>query len=228
MTTHEEQRKAWDAEHAKPNVLLQMDSDRPSGGVVKFWEYLREFPHERGVEMGCGKGRNVIWLAAQGVRMSGFDVSPIAIDEARRRAIASGAKERVDLRAADATEEWPYAPDTFDFGIDCFASTDIEDPALRARAASEMRRVLKPGGRVLAYLLSPEDEFHAEMIRTSPANEANAFVHATGKFEKTFSEEEARALYGDFRPVRIERFEKTAEFGGRSYDCRHVWAVFEK
>jgi SAM-dependent methyltransferase len=179
--------------------------------------------------MGCGKGRNVIWLAGQGVEvMHGIDFADSAIAEATNRAEEAGVAAKCDFRVHDATTPWPFESDSLDFGIDCFASTDIVSPEGRSFAASEMHRVLRPGGFLLAYLLSPEDEFHKEMIEKSPVAEKNAFVHTTGKFEKTFEESEALALYKDFSVFKKERLDKTTEFFGKSYACHHWWFVFQK
>jgi SAM-dependent methyltransferase len=128
----------------------------------------------------------------------------------------------------DATVPWDYPDDSFDFGVDCFASTDIESEEGSAAAVREMRRVLKPGGYLLAYLLSTDDEFHKEMIEKSPASEKHAFHHPTGKFERTFDEADVRAQYKDFEVVKWERVEKTAEFNGKGYACKHFWVVFRK
>jgi SAM-dependent methyltransferase len=230
MITHEEQKKIWNDEHAAPTILKQMDSDEVSSGVTAFFAFLtqHDVPRESGIEMGCGKGRNTIWLAQQGVAMQGFDFSENAVAEATRRAQSSGVTERASFHVQDATKPWEYDSRQFDFGIDCFASTDIESPEGRIFAIKEMRRVLKPGGYLLAYLLSPEDEFHKQMIEQRPAHEPYAFIHTTGKFEKTFSDDEIMDLFGDFTVVRKERLHKTTEFAGREYACHHHWLVLKK
>lgn len=227
---HEDQQRIWDAEHARPSVLLQMDSDEGSSGVKKFWEYLRSrgsTDNLRGVEMGCGKGRNVMWLARNGVEMHGFDFSPVAIEEAKRRVVAAGV-EGTHFIVLDATKKWEYESDLFDFAIDCFASTDIESREGRAFAIREFHRVLKPGGYLLAYLLSTDDEFHKEMIEISPAEQPNAFHHPTGKFEKTFDEDEIKEIYNDFKIEAWERIAKVAQFNGKDYGCKHHWLVLSK
>ncbi len=224
---HEDQQRIWDAEHATPSVLLQMDSDEGSSGVKKFWEFLKaedKTEDVRGVEMGCGKGRNVVWLAAKKVEMHGFDFSPVAIEEARRRAVTATV-EGTHFIVQDATKTWNYESDSFDFAIDCFASTDIESPEGRDFAMSEFHRVLKPGGYLLAYLLSTDDEFHKEMIEKAPSEQSNAFHHPNGKFEKTFDENEIRAIYKDFKIEKWERVEKVAQFNGKDYGCKHHWLV---
>jgi SAM-dependent methyltransferase len=223
--THEEQQRIWDEEHRNPKVLLQMDSEEVSSGVKKFWEFLQTLSQEnlKGLEMGCGKGRNVIGLAQKGIEMHGFDFSPNAIQEAKRRAEVAGASTAY-FNVLDATMPWSYESDSFDFGIDCF-----ESPEGRIFAISEFHRVLKPGAYLLSYLLSTDDEFHKEMIKISPVEERNAFLHpGTHKFEKTFDEVEVSELYKDFRVVQMERVEKTAEFFGKPYNCKHFWAVLQK
>lgn len=228
MTTHEEQQKAWEGEHARPHVLHQMDSVEPSSGVVEFAKFLQKngVARGKGIEMGCGKGRNVIWLAGEGYEMYGLDFSANAIAEAKRRGESAGTS--ATFVQHDATVRWPYGGGEFDIAIDCFASTDIESREGRAFAVSEMYRILKPGGYLLSYVLSTDDEFHKEMILKSPADEKNAFVHPGGKFEKTFDADEVDDLYGSFEKVVQRRIDKTAEFHGKPYACLHFWTVFRK
>ena len=227
--THEDQQRIWDEEHKKPTVLLQMDSEEASSGVQKFWSFLEEknIAVTRGVEMGCGKGRNVIWLAKKGVETHGFDFSPAAIEEAGRRAQSSGA-DKAHFKVQDATIDWDYPSDYFDFAVDCFASTDIETESGRMAAMRELYRVLRPGGYLLAYLLSTDDEFHKEMIQKNPAADKNAFHHPTGKFERTFDQADVSKQYAAFQVVTSERVEKTAQFSGKEYACKHFWVVMQK
>ncbi len=217
----------WEQEHKNPTALKQMDSSEASNSVKKFWNFLvsNNFAHDSGLEMGCGKGRNVIWLAEQGVQMHGFDFSQTAVAEAKRRAANV---ERVSFRVADATQTWPYKTNSFDFGIDCFTSTDIESSEGRAFAISEMPRVLKPGGLLLTYISSTDDEYHKEMLQKSPSGERNTFLQPTGKFEKVYDEADIADLFGDFEIVCRERIPKKAEFFGREYECNHFWLVLRK
>ena len=229
--SHEEQQKIWDAEHGEPYVLKQMHSDDASSGVIKFWDFLRSPGHvtNRALEMGCGKGRNVMWLAQQGVDAYGFDFSPTAITEADKRASKLNLSRATHFAVQDATIPWQYETDFFDFGIDCFATTDIETAEGRKKAIQEMHRVLKPNGYLLAYLLSTEDAFHKEMITKSPTKERNAFLHPTGgKFEKTYDEQDIEDTFKGFTIVKKERVRKKTEFFGKEYACLHHWIVFQK
>lgn len=229
--SHEEQRRVWDDEHSQPKVLTQMDSREASSGVILFVEWLKnhgEISGQRGIEMGCGKGRNCIYLAQQGADMVGFDFSAVAVSEAERRAQIAGVADKAKFIVQDATKIWPWPDNYFDLAIDCFASTDIETPTGRALARDKIRRILKPNGLLLVYALSPDDEFHKEMIVKYPVEESNAFVHPTGKFEKVFSREELMDFYKDWQLIEERRIEKKPVFYGKEYYAKHWWLIFSK
>lgn len=231
LMDHQKQKETWEKEHGSPSVLPQMDKSDASSGVKRFLEWLRERKREKnlaGIEMGCGKGRNSIWLTKQGVRMTAFDFSRVATMEAMKRAKEAGVGENLTLLVHDASEPWPFESNMFDIAIDCFASTDIESFEHRAFARDELRRVLKPGGYLFVYTLSTDDEFHKEMIKKQPAGEKNSFLHPAGKFEKVFDRDELLDFYKDFTLIEERRIEKDEVFGGKTYHCRHFWVVLQK
>ena len=208
-----------------------MDSGNPSSGVVRFWDWLKNKKHHKkikGIEMGCGKGRNVIWLAKQGIEMTGFDFSKNAIKESISRA----GKEKVATKfiVHDAIKKWPFKSNSFDLGIDCFVTTDIETIGGRKFAVNELIRVVRPGGLILVYVLSINDEYHKEMIRKSPSDEENAFLNPiSGKFEKTFDRAEILGLYEiKVKLIEEDRIEKIEIFFGKAYKCKHYWMIFQK
>ena len=208
-----------------------MDASDTSSGVIKFLEWLRKnnIQVENGIELGCGKGRNVIGLALQGIKMTGIDFSEVAIKEAKRRAKDERVDKITNFVVHDATLKWPFDSNSFDIAIDCFATTDIETEKGRKFAAKEIKRALKRGGYLVVYTLSTDDEFHKEMIEKSPSKEKNAFYHpTTGKFEKTFEREELLNLYKGLKLIEEARVEKTTTFFGKEYYCKHHWMIFKK
>lgn len=230
--THKFQQKIWDEEHKNPKVLVQMDSADISGGVKEFADWIIGKNGDlklKGIELGCGKGRNVMGLAAMGADITGIDFSPNAIAEAKKRAGKNGLQDKTHFFVHDATKKWPFENESFDLAIDCMATTDIESPKGRKFAVNEMKRVLKSGGYILAYLLSTDDEFHSQMVKKSPASERNAFLHpTTGKFEKTFNRNEISNLYDNLKLIEERRIRKTADFYGEKFKCYHHWMIFKK
>jgi SAM-dependent methyltransferase len=92
------------------------------------------------LDVGCGTGANLILLSKFG-DAEGVDVSPDALDFCRQRGL-----EKVRLGAA---EDLPYEAGTFDLvtALDVVEHMDDDLAGLR-----EMRRVLKPDGRILLFV----------------------------------------------------------------------------
>ncbi|MFJ6216682.1 class I SAM-dependent methyltransferase [Streptomyces sp. NPDC092296] len=101
----------------------------------------------RVLDAGCGSGPLSAALRDRGALVSGFDASSGMLELARRR-LGGGA----DLRVADLGSPLPYPDDTFDDVVASLVLHYLEDwgPAL-----AELRRVLKPGGRLIASVEHP-------------------------------------------------------------------------
>lgn len=108
-------------------------------------------PAARALDLGCGTGTNVRYLAELGWQVTGIDYVPRAIALARRKLNGLEAQ----LLVADVTrlEQLPLgAP--FDLALDmgCLHSLPAAD---RARYAAGLGRWLRPGARYLLYAFQP-------------------------------------------------------------------------
>ena len=73
----------------------------------------------RALELGCGTGTNSIWLAQQGFDVTGVDISPLALEQARHKAASAG----VPIRFLEADVLNPPsldAPFPFFFDRGCY------------------------------------------------------------------------------------------------------------
>ncbi|MEU2250963.1 class I SAM-dependent methyltransferase [Streptomyces sp. NPDC019224] len=106
-----------------------------------------EVAGRRVLDAGCGSGPLFAALRERGAIVSGFDASAGMLELARRR-LGDGA----DLQVADLGSPLPYSDDTFDDVVASLVLHYLEDwgPAL-----AELRRVLKPGGRLIASVDHP-------------------------------------------------------------------------
>ena len=100
---------------------------------------------DRALDIACGFGRLSIGLAAAGIDVTGVDLSPSLLEEARRRAEAAAVTPRLlrgDMRDLGEIGE-------FDCALLWFTSFGYFDDAENRRVLDEARRCLAPGGRLL-------------------------------------------------------------------------------
>jgi ubiquinone/menaquinone biosynthesis C-methylase UbiE len=94
------------------------------------------------LEVAIGTGRNLPYYP-EGIRLTGIEFSPAMLELARRQADQLGLK--VDLRLGDA-QALELPDGSFDTVVCTLSLCAIPD---ERRAVAELRRVLRPGGRLL-------------------------------------------------------------------------------
>ncbi|MGX7675131.1 class I SAM-dependent methyltransferase [Plantactinospora sp. DSM 117369] len=111
---------------------------------------LGKLADRRVLELGCGAASAARWLAGEGARPVGLDLSAGMLRHAALGATASGV--RVPLVQADALA-LPFRAASFD--IVCTAFGAIPFVADSAAALREVYRVLRPGGRWVFSVTHP-------------------------------------------------------------------------
>jgi 2-polyprenyl-3-methyl-5-hydroxy-6-metoxy-1,4-benzoquinol methylase len=115
--------------------------------------WLKVEPGTRVLDVGCGVGRWSRLLARRGAHVTGVDLSPTMVDEARRRAREDGVAERcrfqvADLSALDVGERFPLV-----LGVTVLQHI-LDGERLRA-AIHRLARHLAPGGRMVLLEAAP-------------------------------------------------------------------------
>ncbi len=121
---------------------------------------------EEVLDVACGTGVVAITAARCGANVSGLDLTPELLEHAREneKIAACGA---VEWTEGDA-ERLPYPDQSFDVVLSQFGHMFAPRPDV---ALAEMRRVLKPGGRIAFATWPPEHfvgRFFALVARHSP------------------------------------------------------------
>lgn len=101
----------------------------------------------RVLDAGCGSGPLAAALRDRGALASGFDVSPGMLALARERL-----GEEADLLVADLGDRLPYDDDAFDVVVCSLALHYLKD---WHAPLTELRRVLRPGGRLVISVPHP-------------------------------------------------------------------------
>jgi SAM-dependent methyltransferase len=110
---------------------------------------LKLEPGARVLDIACGTGNVTLPLARTGAVVTGLDMTPPLLKQARARAVREGLSIRFDEGFA---ETLPYPDGSFDLLVSMFGIMFSPFPAT---VASEMARVLRPGGRIALASWTP-------------------------------------------------------------------------
>ena len=150
---------------------------------------------ERWLDVGTGGGGLALRLARAGAQVVGVDIAEDGLEHARAAAADSGAD--VTFRFGD-TQELPFDDGEFDGVASTFGVIFAPD---RERAASELARVCRPGGK-LGLTLMPMDSRAGERF--------SVLVRYRGQYHPaSWSLDAERLLEGSFE-LELERRESPA------------------
>ena len=130
-------RKAWNQRYRSVDLVWGTEPNRFVAEALGGRE-----PAGRALDLACGEGRNAIWLARRGWRVTGVDLSNVAIERARKLAAAEGVE--AEWVCADLTS---YEPDPEAFALVVISYLQVPETTRRvvlARAAA----ALAPGGEL--------------------------------------------------------------------------------
>lgn len=158
-------RETWDRKHARsmPAPVIEPPPPPPLFAHVE-----REFPSEGTVlEVACGRGEGAVWLARRGLDYFGVDVSPVAIEAARKFVDIYGLTDRCRLEVWDLDEGLPPGGP-----VDLLFCHMFRDPQLY----QPMIDRVVPGGVIAVAVLS-EIGGQAGTHRAEPGELRRAFGH---------------------------------------------------
>lgn len=141
-----------------------------------------------------GEGRNSVWLAEQGLAVTALEISPIALEKARR--LARGRGVEVDFTQADMlTMDWP--PATYDFVVGIFIQ--FVGPQEREIQFARLKQAVKPGGLLLLHGYTPKQ---IEYKTGGPS-----------AVENLYTEDLLRRAFADFQIEALHAYEADVDEG---------------
>jgi ubiquinone/menaquinone biosynthesis C-methylase UbiE len=103
--------------------------------------------------VGGGPGVYSFWLAELGHTVHLVDVAPVHVEQARQRAAQPGSPQLASIEQDDA-RQLRFADETMDIVILHGPLYHLTERVDRLAALGEARRVLRPGGLLLAFAIS--------------------------------------------------------------------------
>jgi len=119
-------------------------------------------PGSKVLDVACGTGNLSLPAARLGADVTGVDIAPNLVEQARANAEREGLKAQFDEGDAEAL---PYADASFDAVITMFGAMFAPRPDL---VAAELKRVTKPGGLIAMANWTPAG-FIGQMFKTTAA-----------------------------------------------------------
>lgn len=99
-------------------------------------------PGQTILDVACGSGTAALIAERRYCEVTGIDYVPHLVERARKIAVATGQKARFDVGDA---QNLPYPDNSFDLVLSVYG---VQFAPNQHRAAQEMLRVCKPGGRI--------------------------------------------------------------------------------
>lgn len=190
----------WDQEYTKAEHLAL--SEEASGDLMKFCRWLEKKTKRTilnvtssVIDLGCGNGRNLIYLANNfGMHGIGYDSSSAAIKEAKRLADGTNLKFEIRSMVGEIT-----VPDNSQLLALDMMSSHFLKKSEREFLRDEIYRVLKPGGYLFMKTFLKDEDLHTKrLIEENPGDEPNSYIHPViGVQEYVYGEEELINFLGE-------------------------------
>ena len=162
--------------------------------VVQASQYLK--PKSSVLCIADGEGRNGVWLAKQGMQVTGFDVSDIALAKANQ--FAADNNVNIQYSLCD-TDSFDWQANAYDAVAAIFIQ--FADPEMRARIFRQVHQTLKPGGLFILQGYTPKQ---LECKTGGPS-----------LIEHLYTEEMIRELSQGFEVLDLQCYEKELSEGAR-------------
>ncbi len=146
--------------------VLGAASKNPSAAVLWAWAELQK--HNRvprhAVDAGCGRGRNSLFLARQGVQVTALDFTPAAIEALKAAAVAERLQDKIRALVYDVTEGWPVPQHGIDLVVDAFCFKHITGRNARLAYKQNIVQALDVRGTFLIAFDSVGDGYYGRYI----------------------------------------------------------------
>jgi SAM-dependent methyltransferase len=201
----------WDRFYADRERKVPFFRAKPDESLVSYVERGLVKPG-RALDLGCGPGRNSLYLAAAGFEVDAVDLSPAAIDWARQRADEAGARIRFHcgnvFRMAELTGSYDLV---YDSG--CFHHLP---PHRRISHLALVHRVLARGGHFgLTCFVAEECSNRPDIdFYRKPALDGGL----------GYTPDELRAIFADLTEVELRRMRELPD-DDASFGLPFLWTA---
>jgi len=185
--TDQGMKRVWEDSFAE-QIAIQAYNTAPAEAVIRTVSYYLRDRAEQGagaqgmrfLEMGCGAGPNLLWLAQKGIIVSGVDVAPTALRLAQETLERNGFGKQIGTLLEASVTSVPLPDASFDGIIESCVFQHLAR-ADREAAFREVGRLLKPGGVFVGYMLDAGHTVYRMKQKDELADDPGTLVLQDGK-----------------------------------------------
>lgn len=208
----------------KWEMLDQNDKywNTPAPEIFYLSQKWKENGFEKFLDVGCGFGRNLFYMAKQGFNCSAFDLSIHAVELTKEKA----KEQNINLENICVADmlSFPYENESFDclLALNVISHTDKNG---FEKTLKEIKRVLKPNGEAY-FTLGSKESFWFNNSKCIPVD-SNTVIRVEDGPENGIphfyiDDKDCFNLFNDFTIIEIKNVRQLTQYGNFSPHY-HVW-----
>lgn len=177
--------------------------EKPRNYVKRFAEKLKEEGKTDILDLGCGFGRHLVYLAEQGFNIKGIDISQKAVEMTKKRLKEKKLSAKV---LQSDMKNLPFSDNEFDAVLAITVIGHATKPEIE-QTIHEVYRVLRSGGIFYGNVPSKKDSRYRTGQEIDPGETYRTKEYGYGRGMREthsfYTEEEIEELFQDFSNVNI-------------------------
>lgn len=192
--------KIWSAQYdTNENKTRDLEGDA-------LRETLEQIQFDACLEIGCGTGKNTIWLEQRAKSILAIDLTKEMVEQAKTKIQTN----KVSFLIADITEDWSFATKQFDLATFSLVLEHIENVEM---IFEKLAKAIKPGGHVYIGELHPFKQYagsKARFITEAGEQIVNCYNHhlsdfTNAAFKNGFSVQMMQEYFDDNNKANLPR-----------------------
>lgn len=123
--------------------------------IIKYAKIFKNNKYKKILDLGCGTGRNTIYMAQQGFSVYALDISKTGVAITKKKAKSLGLKN-IKFKVADIKHT--FYPDNYFDAVLCIFTLSHGLLKDNKDAVDEIYRILKPKGMLVTEFMSVKDK----------------------------------------------------------------------
>ncbi len=211
---------AWAREYAKRGIPSSV-REQPSAPVVDLVaraDGALALPSTV-LDIGCGLGRNALFLAAQGFNVVAMDFTAGCIADLKRKATRLGLSESIMACRHDVRRSWPVEDHSAQAAIDTFCfKHQIDAEAIDGYVANASAKLCE-GAPLIISFAGRGDGYYRQFPVADQRGPGVIIVDPGNQIaSRLYDPEELIGLFAGFEPVHVQRSVAVNEMHGAQFE----------